>query len=80
MMHFQDKARVIGKMGSLLNSCGLLCLSVDKNQSEWIDTGNRRIWVYPDTPGGTVAFAEQAGLKTKKTAETENAYLFAFVK
>ncbi len=80
MMHFEDKAAVIGKMGSLLNSNGLLCLSADKNQSEWIDTGNRRIRIYPDTPEGTLAYAEQAGLKVKSTAETENAWLFALVK
>ena len=80
MMHFKDKEPVIGKMNSLLNNNGILCLSIDKNQSEWIDMGNRRIRIYPDTPEGTVPLAEQAGLKTKKIAETENAYLIAFVK
>ena len=80
MMHFRDKGRVIGKVYSLLNDNGLFCLSIDKNQSEWIDMGNRKIRVYPDTPDEIISLAEQAGLKTKKKAETENAYLFAFVK
>ena len=45
MMHFQDKKRVFDKVSSLLNDNGLFCLSIDKNQSEWIDTGSRRIRV-----------------------------------
>ncbi len=80
MMHFPDKALVIGKMSSLLNDGGLLCLSIDKNQSEWIDMGNRKVRIYPDTPEKTVTFAEQAGLKVKRIIEIENAYLLAFSK
>ena len=80
MMHFPDKALVIGKMSSLLNDGGLLCLSIDKNQSEWIDMGSRRVRIYPDTPEKTVTFAEQVGLKVKRIIETENAYLLAFSK
>ena len=66
MMHFEDN--------------GLFCLSIDKNQSEWIDMGSRRIRVYPDTPERTILLAEQAELKVKKMVETENAYLIAFIK
>ena len=80
MMHFEDKRRVMGKINSLLSSKGLLCLSIDKNQSEWIDMGSRRIRVFPDTPESITAFAGQAGLKTKKINEIENAYLITIVK
>ena len=80
MMHFSDKALVIGKMSSLLNDDGILCISIDKNQSEWIDMGNRKVRIYPDTPEKTVTFAEQVGLKVKRISETENAYLLAFSK
>lgn len=80
LMHFEDKARAIGKMGALLNPGGLLCLSIDKNPSEWLDMGSRRLRVYPDTPEKTIALAEQAGLKTKRTMEVENAHLLAFEK
>ena len=80
MMHFEDKETMIGKAASLLKDDGLFCLSIDKNQSEWIDTGSRRIRVYPDTPERTILFAEQAELKVKKMVETENAYLIAFIK
>ena len=67
-------------MNALLNQNGLLCLSIDKSRSEWIDMGNRRIRIYPDTPEEIAALAEQAGLKVKKIAEVENAYLLAFAK
>ena len=78
--YFEDKRRVMGKINSLLSSKGLLCLSIDKNQSEWIDMGSRRIRVFPDTPESITAFAGQAGLKTKKINEIENAYLITIVK
>lgn len=80
MMHFENKRSVIGKVSSLLKDGGLFCLSIDKNRSEWIDMGNRRLRVYPDTPEEIAALAEQAGLKAGKTAETENAYLLVFTK
>ena len=78
MMHFEDKGRVLEKISALLNRGGLVCLSIDKNQSEWIDMGSRRIRIYPDTLQGTVTAAEQAGLKTTSIAETENAWILVF--
>ena len=80
MMHFPNKELVIGKMSSLLSDEGLLCLSIDKNQSEWIDMGNRKVRIYPDTPEKIAAVAGQAGLKTKQILEIENAYLLALAK
>ncbi len=80
MMHFRDKGRVIGKVYSLLNDNGLFCLSIDKNQSEWIDMGDRRIRVYPDTPEKNLTLAEQAGLKTKRIVEIKNAHIVVLVK
>ncbi len=80
MMHFADKQRAIGKMSALLKPGGLLCLSIDKDQREWIDMWDRRIRIWPDTPEMTTALAEQAGLSVKRTAEAENAWLMAFVK
>ena len=80
MMHFQDKRTVIGKICVLLNSKGLLCLSIDKSRSEWVDMGSRRIRIYPDTKENIVTLAEQAGMKTKSITEIENAYLLVFMK
>ena len=80
MMHFQDKSLVIGKTSALLNDGGLICLSIDKNQSEWLNMGDRRIRIYPDTPERIMALAEQVGLKTKKVVEIENAHIIVLVK
>lgn len=80
MMHFQDKLSVIGKISSLLNDNGLVCLSIYKNRSEWIDIGDRRIRVYPDTPEEITASAEQAGLRAKKVVEIENACIIVLVR
>lgn len=80
MMHFQDKPLVIDKISALLNDSGLVCLSIDKNQNEWIDFGNRRIRVYPDTPEKIATLAEQASLKEKKVVEIENAHIVVLVK
>ena len=80
MMHFQDKSSVIGKISALLSDGGLVCLSIDKNQSEWIDMGIRRIRIYPDTPQQIIASAEQAGLKAKRVVEIENAHIVVLVK
>ena len=63
-----------------MNENGILCLSIDKNQNELIDFGDRKIRVYPDTPERIMALAEQAGLKTKKTVEIENAHIVVLVK
>ncbi len=70
---------MIDKISALLNDSGLVCLSIDKNQSEWIDFGNRRIRVYPDTPEKIAALAEQASLKVKKVVEIENAHIVVLV-
>ena len=80
MMHFRDKQAVIRKISALLKAGGLFCLSIDKNQSERIDTGDRNIRIYPDTPERIIPLAEQAGLKIRKTAGVENAALLAFMK
>lgn len=80
MMHFQDKSSVIGKISALLNDGGLICLSIDKNRSEWIDMGDRKIRIYPDTPENITALAEQAGLKTKRVVGIENAHIVVLVK
>jgi ubiquinone/menaquinone biosynthesis C-methylase UbiE len=80
MMHFKEKQLVYEKIKSLLNDKGRFCLSIDKNQSEWIDMGNRKIRIYPDTLEKTIVTAELAGLKAEKTVEIENAYLIVFQK
>ena len=80
MMHFREKRPVIDKIAALLNDGGLLCLSIDKRQNEWIDMGVRKIRIYPDSPESIKALAKEAGLKVKKIVEIENAHIVVLVK
>lgn len=48
-MHFEDKQRAVNKIAELLNDAGRFVLSIDKNPNEFIDTGTRKIKIYPDT-------------------------------
>ncbi len=75
MMHFENKLQVILKVESILNDAGIFCLSIDKNQSEFIDMGNRRIKIYPDTPDNIVSLVNKTAMKTENIFETENAYI-----
>lgn len=50
MMHFEDKAAFFTKAAALLRPVGRLVLSLDKNPSEVLDMGTRRLRIYPDTP------------------------------
>ncbi len=49
-------------------------------QVYFVDMGDRRIRIYPDTPERIMALAEQVGLKTKKVVEIENAHIIVLVK
>ncbi len=75
MMHFKDKEHVISKIAELLNGNGLFCLSIDKNQNQYIDMGNRKIKIYPDTPDNIVALVNATTMTVSKVFETENAYI-----
>lgn len=77
MMHFADKRGVIEKAALLLNPGGLLCLSLDKNRSEWIDMGARRVKIYPDDPEQTAAWMTAAGLRVTEKSETPFAHIVA---
>ena len=37
MMHFENKEQVILKVESLLKDGGIFCVSIDKNQNDYID-------------------------------------------
>lgn len=75
MMHFEDKQGVIAKVDSLLKVGGVFCLSIDKNQSKYIDMGDRRIEVYPDTVDDIVSSLSKTNMKLSAVREIENAFL-----
>ena len=80
MMHFEDKKQVISKVEKLLNKGGIFCISIDKNQSEYIDMGTRKLKIYPDTSGKITALINETGMTVESIFETDNAYIIVSVK
>lgn len=74
-MHIKDKEGMIEKTASLLNNDGLFVLSIDKNQSEYIDMGIRRLKIYPDNPADTYSYILKAKLQLVDKFETDHAYV-----
>ena len=74
-MHFEDKRSVIVKIDTLLNKGGVFCLSIDKNQDEYIDVGTRKLKVYPDTPDNMTMLIEKTNMNVSDVFETESAYI-----
>ena len=74
-MHIKDKQRAIDKVAALLNKNGRFVLSIDKNPSEILDFGTRKIKIYPDTPEQIRSCIERAGLTFLDQFETEFAYI-----
>lgn len=75
-MHIKNKQRTLNKVASLLNDGGRFVLSIDKNQSDFIDTGTRKIKIYPDTPNAMAGYIKNAGLTILNQYDTEFATIF----
>lgn len=75
-MHIEDKQRAVNKIAGLLNGTGRFVLSIDKNSSEFIDAGTRRIRIFPDTPVEMAECIGTAGLTILKRYDTEFATIF----
>ncbi len=75
MMHFENKEQVISKVATLLNKDGIFCLSIDKNQDEYIDMVTRKIKIYPDTLDNITSLINATSMSVARVLETENAYI-----
>ena len=75
-MHIEDKLRAVNKISGLLNDKGRFVLSIDKNQSEFIDAGTRKIRIFPDTPLEMAESIRTAGLTILNQYDTEFATIF----
>ncbi len=75
MMHFQNKKTIITKVDKLLNDDGIFCLSIDKNQCEYIDMGTRKIKIYPDTLNNITSIIGETAMSVVNIIETDNAYI-----
>ena len=76
MMHFRDKEGFISKISGLLEKNGVFCLSIDKNRDDFIDTGSRKLKIYPDSPEKTLLFIEKTDMTVTKKFDTEFAHVF----
>lgn len=79
-MHFKDKQAAVTKAAFLLKTGGRFVLSLDKNQSEYIDMGSYKLRIYPDDPEETILCAQRAGLALISRCETEFAHIPVFKK
>lgn len=75
-MHFEDKQAFISQIASILKEEGCFCLSIDKNQSEYIDMGNYKLKIYPDSPNEIISCIDGTDMYIKNRFETEFAYIF----
>ena len=75
-MHIEDKQRAVNKIAGLLNDAGRFVLSIDKNPSELIDTGTRKIRIFPDTPEEIKTYIANSSLLLTEHYETEFATVF----
>ena len=75
-MHIKDKQAAINKVKSLLNDGGRFVLSVDKNQSDTIDYGTRKIKIYPDNKEDITRYIAHSGMSLIKAFETDLALVF----
>ena len=74
-MHIQDKLSAIQKIADLLANNGIFVLSIDKNQNEYIDMGDRKIKIYPDNPNDICSYLSISMLKIINEFETDHAYV-----
>ncbi len=77
-MHIKEKQRAFDKVGKLITVGGRFVLSIDKNTSDVIDMGTRKLQIYPDSPEEILDCAKNAGFTLVEQSETEFAYVFVF--
>ena len=75
-MHVEDKQRAVNKIAGLLNDAGRFVISIDKNPREFINTGTRKIKIFPDTPVEMAECIRTAGLTILNQYDTEFATIF----
>lgn len=75
-MHIENKQAAISKIAGLLKIGGRFVLSIDTNQSEYIEMNNRKIGIFPDNPKDICGYIEAAGLVLEKQFKTEFAFVF----
>ena len=75
LIHFEDKQKFISKASSLLTRGGLLCLSIDKDQDDYIHMKDYKIKVFPDKLEHILSMIKTTQLCVKKIIEKEFAHI-----
>ncbi len=75
-MHIKEKKKTINKVAALLEDGGKFVLSIDKNQDRFIDSGTRKVTIFPDTPDEMRTYIADSGLLLIEQYETEFAHVF----
>ncbi len=78
-MHIEDKSSAISKIAKLLTSNGRAVISLDKNQDDYIDMGEFKTKVYPDSFENIKRLFEENKFQNVKITETEFAYIVSGV-
>lgn len=76
MMHIKEKKDFYKKVYEILKENGRFILSIDKNQTSWLDMYEYQVKLYPDTFQQTMEDISLAGLSIDEHFETEFAYVF----
>ena len=79
-MHIQNKQSAIAKISTLLNTNGIFLLSIDKNRSDFINTGTSKLIIHPDTPAEILSCLNSANLTLTEQYETDFAIIFSAAK
>lgn len=74
-MHIEEKQELIKKIKSLLTAGGKVVVSLDKNQSEFLDFGSYKLKVYPDTPENITKLLKEENFKNVTVYEVDFAYI-----
>lgn len=80
LFHISDKQVAWRRIADLLREGGRVVVSLDKSREPYIDMGDRRLRVFPDTPEAVRAAMVAVGLVQTEEIETEYAYLLAAVR
>ena len=79
-IHIKNKRNAIKKSYDLLNLQGKFVVSIDKNQSDFIDTGYSKIKIYPDTPQIIQDILKDVGFASVNVRETDAAFILSAIK
>ena len=74
-LHIEEKRKACQRIAAQLAPGGRCVISLDKERSDVLDMGSRKVRTYPDTPEEISLFLREAGLRVLPPVELERAHL-----